>query len=161
MKCVAIYELLSKRYKKMKLQTTLTVNAQCSSHSRADVQIGNLQLIIDEPVERGGTDAGPTPTNTAISALVGCTNVIAHKCAKKLGIDIGKLSISAACEFDRRGVTLTEEVNLPFIKIKLEIKSSKKIDQVALQSVARDVAKYCPLTKLFAQAGTEIESTWI
>jgi len=96
----------------------------------------------------------------AIGALVGCTNVIGHKCADKLGIELGTLSIDAACQFDRRGVMISEEVDVPFQKITLTIKSDGPATQQELESVAREVAKYCPLSKLFRQAGTEIEENW-
>jgi uncharacterized OsmC-like protein len=60
----------------------------------------DVQLTIDEPQARGGTNLGPTPTETALAALVGCTNVIGHKCADSLGVDIGHLDISVSCDFD-------------------------------------------------------------
>jgi putative redox protein len=99
---------------RMKTEVTLKAQAHCPSHSRADISVRDLTFAIDEPVERGGTNAGPTPTDTALSPLVGCTNVIGHKCADKLGVDIGHLDISARCTFDRRGVTLQEEIDVPF-----------------------------------------------
>ncbi|MEP3279650.1 MAG: OsmC family protein [Stappiaceae bacterium] len=120
-----------------------------------------MTFSIDEPVERGGTNAGPTPTDAALAALVGCTNVIGHKCAKSLGINIGHLDISVACDFDRRGVTLVEEVEAPFVSIKLTVKSDGPATEDDLQKVAAEVAKFCPLSKLFRQAGTTIEEKWI
>ena len=105
---------------KMKTTVKLRAEADCPSHSRADIAIRDLVFAIDEPVERGGTNAGPTPTDTALAALIGCTNVIGHKCARALGVDIGHLEISAVCDFDRRGVLLMEEVDVPFTAIRLE-----------------------------------------
>ena len=78
------------------------------------VSIRDVVVQIDEPVERGGTNLGPAPTETAIAALIGCTNTIGHKCANSLGLDIGNLIIDAVCDFDRRGVTLQEEIDVPF-----------------------------------------------
>ena len=114
----------------------------------------------DEPVERGGTNAGPTPTETALAALIGCTNVIGHKCAGKLGIDIGHLDISAKCTFDRRGVTLEEEIDVPFKSIELTVVANGTATHEALQQVAAEVKKFCPLSKLFNAAGTEVTEIW-
>lgn len=61
------------------------VRAICQSHSRTDVATRDITTVIDEPKERDGTNMGLTPTETMIAALVGCTNVISHKCAKKHG----------------------------------------------------------------------------
>ena len=143
-----------------KTTVKLRAEAECPSHSLANVGIRDLTFAIDEPTERGGTNLGPTPTDTALSALIGCTNVIGHKCANKLGIDIGHLKISAVCEFDRRGVTLEEEIDVPFSKIQLNIETSTEVSQDDLDRLATEVAKFCPLSKLFRQAGTAIDENW-
>lgn len=138
----------------------LRAKAQSPTHSLSNISIRDLVFSIDEPEARGGTNLGPTPTDTAIAALVGCTNVIAHKCAETLLIDIGHLDISAVCDFDRRGVTLQEEIDLPFTKIKLTVLADGSASDVQLTKLAEEVSKYCPLSKLFKQAGTEIEESW-
>jgi putative redox protein len=143
-----------------KTTVKLRAKANCPSHSLAEVAVRDLVQYIDEPIERGGTNKGITPTDTALSALVGCTNVIAHKCAEMLGLDIGHLTISAVCEFDRRGVTLAEEIDIPFQHIELKVQSDGTATTDQLQHLAGEVAKYCPLSKLFRQAGTEINETW-
>ena len=143
-----------------KTTVPLKASAICPSHSKAVISIRDLEFAIDEPTERGGTNTGPTPTDTAIAALVGCTNVIGNKCATKLGVDIGQLTIDATCQFDRRGVMLSEEIDLPFVKIMLNITASGPATLDELQLVAAEVSKYCPLSKLFRQAGTEIQENW-
>ncbi|MGI9366050.1 MAG: OsmC family protein, partial [Rhizobiaceae bacterium] len=82
------------------------------------------------------------------------------KCAASLGINIGHLDISAECDFDRRGVTLQEEIDVPFKRIVLRIEASEPVSESDLQSLAAEVAKFCPLAKLFRQAGTEINEEW-
>ena len=138
----------------------MNVEATAPSHSRTNFRVRNLRYSIDEPEERGGTNAGPTPTEGAVSSLVGCTNVIGNKCAAKLGVDIGHLDISAVCDFDRRGVTLAEEISVPFQRIELTIVSDGSCSDEELQLVAAETAKFCPLSKLFRGAGTEIAETW-
>lgn len=143
-----------------KTTVTLRASAHCPTHSLAEVSVRDLAFSIDEPTERGGTNKGPAPTDTALAALVGCTNTIGHKCAAKLGIDIGHLDISVACDFDRRGVTLAEEVDVPFQRIRLNVEADGPASEDEIQRVAAEVAKFCPLSKLFRQAGTEIEEVW-
>ena len=145
---------------RMKTSVKLRAEAQCPSHSRADIRIRDVAFAIDEPVERGGTNAGPTPTDAALAALVGCTNVIGHKCAQALGIEIGHLRIGATCDFDRRGVTLAEEIERPFERIVLDVVADGPAGDAELARVAAEVRKFCPLSKLFHAAGTEIVETW-
>lgn len=136
------------------------VAGNCPSHSLTHISARDVGIVIDEPEARGGTNQGPSPTETTIASLIGCTNVIGHKCAAKLGIDIGHLHISADCEFDRRGVTLAEDIDLPFRRITLTIESDGPASDEDLARVAQEVAKYCPVSKLFRQAGTQIEEHW-
>ena len=143
-----------------KTTVKLRASADCTSHSRADISTRDLTFFIDEPVERGGTNFGPTPTETGLAALIACTNVIGHKCADKLGVDIGNLQISAVCDFDRRGVTLQEEIDVPFTKIELSIQCSGAASAAEVAQVAAEVKKFCPLSKLYRQGGTVIEENW-
>ncbi len=145
---------------RMKTSVTLKAEAHCPSHSRSDVSIRDLMVHVDEPEARGGTNTGPAPTDTALAALIGCTNVIGHKCANALGVDIGHLDISVACSFDRRGVTLAEEIDVPFQSIELTVTASGAASQADLDRVAAEVRKFCPLSKLFREAGTEVNEIW-
>lgn len=145
---------------KMKTSVTLSVDATCHGHSVAHVRTRDLASIIDEPVERDGTNLGFTPTDTALSALAGCTNTIGHKCAAKMGVDIGNLKISVKCRFNRLGVTLAEDIDVPFEEIDLVVIADGSATQDELNNVAAEVAKYCPLAKLFRGAGTIINEDW-
>lgn len=143
-----------------KTTVKLRMAAKCPSHSLSELSTRDVSFVIDEPLERGGTNLGPTPTDTVIAALVGCTNTIGNKCADSLGIDVGNFHISAVCEFDRRGVTLMEEIDVPFSKITLTVEADGSASEADLQRLSEEVAKYCPVSKLFRQAGTEIEEIW-
>jgi uncharacterized OsmC-like protein len=143
---------------KTKVKTRL--KAVCPSHARSDISIRDLMVTIDEPAERGGTNLGASPTETALAALIGCTNVIGHKCAARLGLDIGHLHISVVCDFNRLGVTLAEEIDVPFERIELTVEADGDVSNADLAQLSAEVAKYCPLAKLFGRAGTEIVETW-
>ncbi len=144
----------------MKTTVKLRAAAHSPSHALSNIKIRDVEFAIDEPVERGGTNLGPTQTDAVIAALVGCTNVIGHKCAEKLGIDIGHLEMSAVCEFDRRGVTLSDEVEVPFQKIVLNVVIDGSASDAELQTLKDEIAKYCPVSKLFRNSGTIIEEIW-
>ena len=143
-----------------KTSVKLKLGASCPSHSRADVSVRDFAFIIDEPEARGGTNLGPTPTDTALAALVGCVNVIGHKCAAEMGIDIGHLEIDAVCDFDRRGVTLAEEIDIPFTAATLTVRADGPANAEALVRVGAETEKFCPLSKLFRAAGTRLEVNW-
>ena len=118
------------------------MNGQGHSHSHCDVMVRDLTSTIDEPVERGGT------------------NTIGHKCADKLGVDIGNLSFEMVVDFDRRGVMLMEEIDIPFTAIRLSVTAHGSAEQADLERVAEETAKYCAVSKMFVAAGTDVEVIW-
>ena len=145
---------------KMKTVVTYRATAACPTHARTEIPVRDLNVVIDEPIERGGTNLGPTPTEAAMTALIACTNVIGHKNAHRLGIDLGEISIDANCKFDRRGVLMEEEIDVPFPEITLTVKCTTPASQEELDLVGVETAKYCAIAKLFAAAGTDLTVNW-
>jgi uncharacterized OsmC-like protein len=146
---------------RMKTVVTYKTTAQCPTHARTEIPVRNLNVVIDEPEERGGTNLGPTPTETAMTALIACTNVIGHKNAKRLGVDLGTITIDADCKFDRRGVLMEEEIDVPFPEITLTVNCTTQASQEELDLVGTETAKYCAIAKLFEAAGTKLTVNWV
>ena len=145
---------------KMKAVVTYRATAECPTHSRTEIPVRDLKVVIDEPVERGGTNIGPTPTEAAMTALIACTNVIGHKNAQRLGVDLGEVTIDADCKFDRRGVLMEEEIDVPFPKVTLTVNCTTDASQQELEQVGNETAKYCAIAKLFEAAGTDLTVNW-
>lgn len=147
----------------MKMKTVVTYRAKaiCATHARTEIPVRDLHVVIDEPLERGGTNLGPTPTETAMTALIACTNVIGHKNADRLGIDLGTVTIDTDCKFDRRGVLMEQEIDVPFPKITLTVNCTTSASQKDLDLVGVETAKYCAIAKLFQAAGTDLTVNWV
>jgi uncharacterized OsmC-like protein len=146
---------------KMKSVVTYRAKAQCPTHARTEIPVRDLHVVIDEPVERGGTNLGPTPTEAAMTALIACTNVIGHKNAHRLGVDLGEVEIDANCQFDRRGVLMEEEIDVPFPAVILTVNCNTTASQEELTQVGQETAKYCAIAKLFEAAGTDLTVNWV
>lgn len=145
---------------RQKTNVTLKVSGHSPSHARTDVSVRDLNVVIDEPIERGGTNLGPAPTEYAYISLMGCTTSIGNKCAKALGVELGQLDYQMEVDFDRRGVLLMDEVDLPFPSIRLSVTAHGALSEEELQNVATETAKYCAVSKLFEAAGTNVEVSW-
>ena len=146
---------------KMKTIVTYRATGACPTHARTEIPVRDLTVVIDEPLERGGTNQGPTPTETAMTALIACTNVIGHKCASKLGVDLGTVAIDAECQLDRRGVLLEEEIDVPFPTIALTVNCDTPASQEDLTRVGEETARFCAIAKLFKAAGTDLTVNWV
>jgi uncharacterized OsmC-like protein len=145
---------------KPKMVGKFTIAGDCISHARTDVEVRDVDVTIDEPTQRGGTNMGLTPVETLMAALLGCTNVIGHKCAEKHGIELDYMSVTADVTFDRSGTQLQEEIAVPFPKIVLKIDVTTSADDAAIENVKSDLGKFCPLAKVLREAGTKIEEIW-
>jgi uncharacterized OsmC-like protein len=145
---------------KPKTVNKFTITGDCVSHSRTDVEVRDVDTTLDEPLIRDGTNMGLSPVETLMAALLGCTNVITHKCAKNHGMDIAEMSVSADVEFDRRGTQLQEAVMVPFPKVVLHINITTDADDATIEKVKTDLPKFCPVSVVIRQSGTEIEEIW-
>lgn len=143
-----------------KTVVTMRLSGNCASHSRTDVSVRDLRTTIDEPAERGGTNLGLTPTETLMASLIGCTNVITHKVAEKNGVDIKSMSVRLEAQFDRRGVTLAEEVDVPFPSLTLYIDLVTAAGAAAVEKVKRELQMFCPVSKVLRGCGTEVKEVW-
>ena len=130
------------------------------SHARTDVSVRDVKVTIDEPIDRGGSNLGLSPTETMMAALIGCTNVITHKVAHKNGVDIKAMDVRVEVEFDRRGVRLMEETDVPFPSLTLFVDITTSADAAAIDTVKRELAMFCPVSKVFRHCGTEVREVW-
>lgn len=146
----------------IRLKTTITMRMEGvgTSHSRTDVSIRGLATTIDEPLERGGTNLGLSPTETFVASLIGCTNVIGHKVAHKHGITLQDMRVRVEADFDRRGVTLADEVDVPFpaMTMTVDVRSDASPEQIEL--LRRELSMFCPISKVVRASGTVLNEVW-
>ena len=81
------------------------------------IQVGAHRLLVDQPADAGGQDAGPTPTELFVASLAACTAHYAYAYLHHHGLpDTG---IAVACGFEwsagppARVATIELELRLP------------------------------------------------
>ena len=138
----------------------MKLDGSSKSHSRTDIITRDVESVIDEPIARGGTNLGLSPTETLVSSLIGCTNVITHRIMEKMGFTINSMDIKSKTMFNRDGVGLIQEIDVPFPEITLDINISTNASQNDLEEVKKQLAMYCPIAKVIRNAGTKINENW-
>ena len=138
----------------------MKLSATCPSHARADILVGNHEIITDEPEARGGSNLGAAPVQTFMASLIGCTNVITNKCAHDLGIEINSMQIEMEAEIDRRGMMLTESVAVPFPAITLNIDVETNATDAQWGQVIDYLHQFCPIAVALRAGGTLITENW-
>ena len=137
------------------------LSGAAESHSRTLLRVRDLIDVSDEPEERGGTNEGFAPTEFFLGSLIACSSVISHKIAKKNDIKLESLEISMDTGFNRLGVTLQEEIDLPFPDIKLRIAITTDAPDEKLEILKHDLPRFCPIAKMIEGAGTKIDTEWV
>ena len=67
------------------------------------VQVREHQVMVDEPLESGGEDAGPDPQELLAVSLASCTAITMEMYAARKGWDIGKVEVEAQYTPAERG----------------------------------------------------------
>ena len=145
---------------KQKTVVTYRFTAQATTHSRTDVKVRDVSSVIDEPLERGGTNQGLAPTETLMASLLGCTNTIFHKCAHKHGVKVHKLDMRLDGQLDRRGVTLQAEVEVPFPAMTLYVDLVTDAPDAAVEAAKNDLHRFCAVSKVIRACGTDLQEVW-
>jgi uncharacterized OsmC-like protein len=146
---------------KTKTVVRYKISGSAETHARTLLKTRDLVDVSDEPEVRGGTNEGFAPTELFLSSLLACSNVISHKIAKKNDINLMSYELSMDTGFNRLGVTLQEEIELPFTDIRLRIEATTDATDEQLEILKRDLPRYCPIAKMIEAAGTTIETEWI
>jgi putative redox protein len=75
----------------------MKATATRSGSLRQAIRIRDHQLTIDEPVDKGGEDTGPSPQEMLAASLAACTAITMEMYAKRKGWDVGDVEV--ACDY--------------------------------------------------------------
>lgn len=65
---------------------------------RHRVEVGEHELVVDEPPASGGDDAGPSPTRLLAASLASCTAITVEMYASRKGWELPELRVSVEVE---------------------------------------------------------------
>ena len=145
---------------KAKNVVTMRMSADSETHARARITSRDLVSVIDEPLVREGTNQGLTPTETVLSSLMGCTNVVGHRLAHRMGIVLEDIHINLVCQSDRRGAALETGVEVPFVEIHMDIHVKTAASPAQINTLKSELAKFCPIAVMLRASGTHLTETW-
>lgn len=139
---------------------TFRVSGTQQSKTRSIVRSRDIEIMIDEPLERGGTNQGPMPVETMIMGLVGCTHVITNKLATHHGVTITSMDVDVVTTMDSRGTRLIEPIDVPFPEVALEITAEMEGPDAAIDAVISSLRHHCAVSKMLQMSGSNVTETW-
>jgi uncharacterized OsmC-like protein len=93
-----------------------TMCVRWQGDDRFDIQVRDHTITVDQPVELGGVDAGPTPTELFVAGLASCVAFYARRYLRRHHIDPAGLEVATRyCMGTRpaRVAAVDMEIRLP------------------------------------------------
>lgn len=137
------------------------LTGSAESHTKSRVKSRDVEMIIDEPIERGGTNEGPMPVEMVFAGLIGCTHVISNKLAIANQVEIVDMDIDVVTTMDSRGTRLIEPIDVPFPDTVITIKATMKGDESGIVKVIDNLQAHCAVSKMLRQSGTKVTENWV
>jgi uncharacterized OsmC-like protein len=92
---------------------TTAVRVDHLGGDRFDIEIRGHSVLVDQPVEAGGEDTAPTPTELLVASLASCVAFYARRYLTRHGLPTEGLAVRAAFELgDRPARVASIEVEL-------------------------------------------------
>lgn len=71
-----------------------------------------LTVLADEPVDKGGMDAGPAPHELLLGSLASCTAITLRMYCDRKQWDVGAISVEASLEREQRGRDIESRIHM-------------------------------------------------
>jgi putative redox protein len=119
-----------------------------------EMEDGRHTIVLDEDIEDGGEDLGPTPQELLLGALGGCTAITALMYAKRKGWPVEDVTVTLTHDkvnpedhkaFSADEVAAAGDGKLDLIEMKLLVKGDLNSEQ--LQRL-EEIANRCPVHRI-------------
>jgi len=128
-------------------ELTFSVNAHSENPTKTVINARGFELIVDEPQELGGTNAGLNPVEVVLAAFSGCLNVMSHVVAREMNFELRGVNINLSGVLDPARFTGAETTGRAGYKqINVEIIPDTDADDATLQKWLQTIESRCPVS---------------
>lgn len=141
---------------------TFIVNAKGKGWpTQVDVVDTEWDILVDEPIEDGGTNSGPNPMQYFTASLAACQNEQAQVVAEELELNINAIEIDLEVDLDLGGfMGMVEDSSGSYKEVRLNAKVSGDVTAEQVLALGIKVDLRCPILSLLRTSGTRIVSSW-
>ena len=121
----------------------MSITTTYDSGMKFTTDVRGMKIVVDQPVEAGGTNEGPTPPELLVVALTTCIGVYATMYMNRAEIDTTGLKVSADYEKVQRPTrigSITIKVEAPSVTEEHKEKFLKFVDQCMVHNTLH----HCP-----------------
>ena len=112
--------------------TTASISTQ---NYLVKLQNGRHEFLADEPVEKGGEDAGPGPDELLEASLASCTAVTLRMYADRKKWPVAEIEVTVGLERIEKKTVFTKSIRI-----------NGNIDEAQRQRL-REIAELCPVSR--------------
>ena len=130
-----------------------SVNAKSENPTKTVVKARGFSIIIDEPSDLGGTNAGANPVEYVLAALSGCLNVVGHIVAKEMGFTLRALEIDLEGQLDpTKFMGKPTQERAGYTEISVTLKPDADASKDVLDQWVKTIESRCPVSDNLANA---------
>lgn len=125
---------------------TIAVQASLNEGFAVTAQLGEHQVIIDQPVAARGTGLGPTPLELFLFSIAGCIGTIARIAAMQRKLELRQMTISVEGDYNPAGLLgKPSEDRTGFQQIRIQAQIDADMTDAEKKAFLDDVCHRCPL----------------
>jgi putative redox protein len=113
---------------------------------RSEVVVREHKLVVDEPPQLGGGDAGPNPVELVLAALGTCQEITYRAYATALGIPLERVSVNLTGTIDLKGFFAVDDMVRPgYQKVTGTVRLESTASDEQLEMLRNAVNAHCPV----------------
>jgi uncharacterized OsmC-like protein len=126
-------------------EATYRVKATKGLEEFVRVDVRDHSIIIDEPVEKGGTDKGMSPVELLLSSIAACMTITLSVYSEAMGVAVRGIEIRVEGDLNTAGMKGSARVRPGFQRIRMDIAVDTDEDPEVFQQVVDLALLRCPV----------------
>lgn len=124
---------------------TYRVTAKKSCGEFVRVYARDHSIVIDEPTDKGGTDAGMNPVELMLCSIASCMTLTLSIYAEAMGVKAEDIEVGVEGDLNSAGMKGSARVRPGFNKIRLAISAKTNVKPEVFQQVVDLAVLRCPV----------------
>lgn len=130
---------------------TIAINAHLDQQFTITSDIRGHQMVIDQPKNAGGQDAGPTPLEYFLFSLAGCIGSIARIIAMQRKLPVRTMDISVTGDMDPAGLLgKPTDSRVGFESLNIQVSMDADMSDAEKLAFLEEVNARCPVSENIA-----------
>lgn len=131
---------------------TYTAESELIEGLKVHASARGFSIVLDEPLEQGGTNAGMNPVELALCSLCACQTITTAIFSDFYGIPVEYVRVEANGEMDSDGFSgINPDVRSGLQKIHFRFIIKSKAPKIQVEELVKAVERMCPVGDSFRQ----------